>query len=210
MSVGGGGGRLVGKPEVDGLGEISVGQGEGGTLVYGVYFMGQKDAVPNPEIIHPALEEGGVVLGTVSEGEEVADVRSQLTRTAGLRDVGNKCSVQVNRAVLSTEQSIPSEGDVLPLKKGGGFGGCQARRSPRGLANEPVLGWAGCKKPPVTGLQGTFCEYIARSVLVELDPTGETKGTEVIQGARSVKGYVIVDSVEAQGAPCLSGYPMSA
>ena len=152
MPEGGGGGRLVGKPEVDGLGEIGVGEWEGRTFVERVYFMGQKDAVPNPEIIHPTLEEGRVVLGTVAEGEEVADVRSQLTRTAGLGDVGNECSVQVNRAVLSTEQSVPSEGDVLPLKKGRDFGGCQARSSPRCLADEPVLGWAGCKKPPVTGL----------------------------------------------------------
>ena len=145
MPVGGGGGRLVGKPQVDGLGEIGVGEWEGRTFVERVYFMRQKDAVPNPEIIHPTLEEGGVVLGTVAESEEVADVRSQHARTAVLGDVGNECSIQVHLAVLTAKQSVPSQGHVLPLKKGGDFGGRQGRRGAGGLPNEPVLGGVGGK-----------------------------------------------------------------
>ncbi len=151
MPVGGGGGGLVGKPEVDGLGEIGVGEGEGRTLVERVYFMGQKDAVPNPEIIHPTLEEGGVVLGTVAESEEVADVRSQHARTAVLGDVGNECSIQVHLAVLTAKQSVPSQGYVLPLEKGGDFGGRQRRCGAGCLPDEPILSRTGCKKPPIAG-----------------------------------------------------------
>ena len=72
MTVGGGGARIVGKPEVDRLGEIGVGEGEAGGLVQGEDFHGLEDPLPNPEIVQLALEVRNVAIGAVADGEEVA------------------------------------------------------------------------------------------------------------------------------------------
>ena len=180
--------RLVGKPQVDGFREIRVGEGEGRTFVERVYFVGQKDAVPNPEIIELALEVGGVVLRAVADGEQVARIGNGGSVSVDSAGVGRLYAAEIKRSVGSACFSVPSECDVGPLilrsRVGGGVGGVATGKLP-----DPGKIVGSRMKPPISYRGGSFGDEIA-SAGTDLahHPSGKGHRSKVVQQGGSGEG----------------------
>ena len=122
--------RIVGKPEVDRLGEIGVGEGEAGGLVQGEDFHGLEGPLPNPEIVQLALEVGSVAMGAVADGEEVGGIGDGEPLPLNTGGIGHLYAVEVKLGVDPVGLSVPGECNVRPLVEYGRAGGGVGRGGP--------------------------------------------------------------------------------